>query len=290
MTRSSADTGPGLVGVVLAAGAGRRLAPISDSCPKALCPVGGVPLVDLAIDRVAPHVEAVAVNAHHGRGQLVPHLDARGDVHVSVEEPVALGTAGAIARLRDWIRGRAVLVVNADGWTAAAIDPLLVGWDGRTTRVLVGGEGRLRDDSLVVASLLGPDDVARLEERPSGLFEAVWRDARAEGRLEVARFDAGFVDCGTPDDYLRANLAAIDASAATVGGSLVDPAAIVEPGAVVTRSVIGAGARIAGVVEDSVVWVGQSVRSDEVLRRSIRVGASTTVTVGSPVSRREARS
>ena len=79
------DPVDGVVGIVLAAGAGTRLRPLTLERPKALCPVGDVPLVDLAVDRVAPFVGAVAVNVHHGRDQLEPHLFARGDVHVSVE-------------------------------------------------------------------------------------------------------------------------------------------------------------------------------------------------------------
>ena len=42
-----------IAGFVLAAGAGTRLRPLTTVCPKALCPVGGTPLVDLAIERVA---------------------------------------------------------------------------------------------------------------------------------------------------------------------------------------------------------------------------------------------
>ena len=57
-------------GVVLAAGAGTRLRPLTDLRPKALCPVGGRPLVDLALDRLAAEVgglgpQWLAVNAHH---------------------------------------------------------------------------------------------------------------------------------------------------------------------------------------------------------------------------------
>lgn len=287
--RSAPDARVDVVGVVLAAGAGRRLAPITDVCPKALCPIGGVPLVDLAIERVTPIVGEVAVNVHHGRAQLLAHLERRGDVHVSIEEPVALGTAGAIARLRHWIGARGVLVVNADGWTDAPIDSVVDAWDGTTMRVLVHREDRLRDDSLVVASLLGADDVARLEERPSGLFETLWRAARDDGRLEVIRFDHEFIDCGTPADYLRANLTAARTSPAALHGSLVAEDAVIEPGATVVRSVVGSGAVVAGAVEESVIWAGQSVASDESLRRSIRTGESMTVVVDPSTPRRDAR-
>ncbi|OWY62614.1 hypothetical protein B7486_57495, partial [cyanobacterium TDX16] len=55
-----------LAGLVLAAGAGQRLRPLTRLRPKPLCPVAHVPLVDLGLDRVAPHVGEVAVNVHHG--------------------------------------------------------------------------------------------------------------------------------------------------------------------------------------------------------------------------------
>ncbi len=120
---TSAATDPRPVGVVLAAGAGTRLRPLTELRPKALCPVGNRPLVDWALDRVAPHVSRTAVNVHHHREQLLAHLSGR-EVHVSVEEPVALGTAGALGRLRDWVAGAAVLLTNADSWSPAHPDPL----------------------------------------------------------------------------------------------------------------------------------------------------------------------
>ena len=52
----TAGSVPDLVAVVLAAGAGTRLRPLTDVRPKALCTVGGRPLLDLALERVAPHV------------------------------------------------------------------------------------------------------------------------------------------------------------------------------------------------------------------------------------------
>lgn len=285
MGSSTAVIGPEPVAVVLAAGEGRRLRPISEVRPKALCPVGGVPLIDLAIERVAPVVGAVAVNVHHGRDVLEAHLRGRDDVHVSIEEEVALGTAGGVARLRGWIDGRPVVVVNADAWSPAPVPDLTTGWDGSTVRVLVRGDDELRDDSLVGACLLPWSVVTTLDERPSGLFESVWRDARAAGRLDVVRHDGELVDCGTPARYLDANRRAV----ALAGGSIVLPGARVADGVRVEGSVIGAGARIAADVVDSVVWDGQSVASDSPLTRSILVGPSTAVVVDEPRARTDAR-
>ena len=63
----------GLAALVLAAGAGTRLRPLTLLRPKPLCPVVDTTLLDLALDRVAPHVPpgAVAVNAHHLADQIV---------------------------------------------------------------------------------------------------------------------------------------------------------------------------------------------------------------------------
>src|ERR671916_1379534 len=116
-----------LAAVVLAAGAGTRLAPLTSVRPKALCPVGDRPLVDSALDRVEAVVGAgpdrVAVNAHAHHAQLETHVAGRASV--SVEEPVALGTAGAVAHLRPWLDGRPALVVNADAWAPGDLGPLV---------------------------------------------------------------------------------------------------------------------------------------------------------------------
>src|SRR5688500_8105563 len=108
-----------VAGVVLAAGPGDRLCPLTWVRPTVLCPVAGVPLLDRNLERMAQVVapDAIAVNVHHHREQLESHLAGRhAPVQVSVEEERPLGTAGAIGRLRDWLGGRAVLAVNGDAW------------------------------------------------------------------------------------------------------------------------------------------------------------------------------
>ena len=131
-----------LVGVVLAAGTGTRLDPLTQLLPKALCPVGNRALVDLALDRIGPLVGSLAVNAHHHGERLRSHLREHWAeaVTVSLEPDHPLGTAGGIGRLRSWIDGRSVVVVNADSWTPTSLDALLERWDGHTVRVMVNGE------------------------------------------------------------------------------------------------------------------------------------------------------
>jgi NDP-sugar pyrophosphorylase family protein len=240
--------------VVLAAGRGTRLRPLTRLRPKALCPVGNVPLVDLALERVRPAVEAVAVNLHHGRRTLDLHLDD--DVHRSIEEEQPLGTAGALGHLRPWIDGRGVLVVNADAWCPGSLAPFVEGWDGERIRLLLAGDDELRPDSGLAGALMPWADVAVLDAEPSGHYEVSWRAALEAGRLEVVRHDGAFIDCGTPKEYLAANL--------LISGG----ASVVEP-----------GARVEGTVDRCVVWSDAVVHPHEVLSCAIRARSRVTVLV-----------
>lgn len=245
-----------LAGVVLAAGAGTRLRPLTEVTPKALCPVAGVPLVDLALDRVQAHVADLAVNAHHHLDAMRSHLDGR--VHLSEEVEQALGTAGAIGRLRRWLDGRDVLIANADAWSTDTLDRLVDGWDRRTIRLLVTYDPSRADfDGLwrfAGASLLPGSDAAQLDPVPSGLYEVCWRDAIGAGRVEFVPTTAAFVDCGTPRDYLAANLLAS-------GG----------------RAVIAADADVRGEVVASVVLPGARVAAGERLVHAIRMPDGRTL-------------
>ncbi len=249
--------------VVLAAGAGTRLRPLTLVEPKALCPVGGVPLVDLAVDRARAVTPVVAVNAHHGLHRVRAHLAAidsvAGDVHLSVEEAQALGTAGALAHLRAWIDGRNVLVVNVDAWHRASLVDFTTGWDGHRTRLLTvidARRGTWGDRHYAGAALLPWAEIARLPLAPSGLWETSWRRLAVGRDLELVVHDGAFFDCGTPADYLAANLE-------SSGG----------------RTVVGDGAVVEGTVESSVVWAGARVAPGEYLRRAIRATGGITVLV-----------
>lgn len=253
----------GLAGVVLAAGAGTRLRPLTALRPKALCPVGTVPLLDLALARLAPLTgcgeSALAVNAHAFAEAVAAHVAGR--AHVSVEHGEALGTAGALGALRDWIDGRHVAVTNADAYLPGGLGALAQGWDAACSRLLcaeVAGSGDFPSVRpglrYVGACLLAWPAVARLEPTPTGLFEVLWQGELEAGRLELvtlAEAGAGDVaiDCGTPADYLAANLHA------SGGASAVDPSALVE-----------------GRLERCVVWDGAYVGPGEHLVDTIRAG------------------
>ena len=196
---------------------------------------------------------AVAVNGHHGRAAMESHLARR--VHLAVEEPEALGTAGGVGNLRTWIDGRAALTLNADAWHDADMQAFVAGWDGERVRVLVASDD-FGPRARVVASLLPWRQVELLEARPTGLYEVSWRPAQDDGRLDVARHAGVFFDCGSPDGYLGANLSAS-------GG----------------RSVIGPGAVVEGDIDECVVWPGTLVEPHERLRRAIRAAEHVTVLI-----------
>jgi MurNAc alpha-1-phosphate uridylyltransferase len=246
-----------LAAVVLAAGAGTRLRPLTDERPKAMCPVGNVPLVDHALHRVAAHASSVAVNAHASQPSLVAHVQGR--AHVSVESGERLGTAGALGRLRPWIDGRHVLVHNADAFVDDDLRDLVAGWDGTAPRLLTRAEARPSDfgeHRFVGVSLLPAQLAATLPDEPCGLYDLVWRAAYAAGGLELVETTGTAIDCGTPADYLRANLH-------VSGGA----------------SVVADDAVVAGTITRCVVWPGARVEADEVLVDAIRTPL-TTVQVG----------
>lgn len=244
--------------MVLAAGAGTRLRPLTDLRPKALCPVGDRLLVDHALVAVGPAVARTAVNVHHGRDALEEHLArTHPGVHVSVEEPEALGTAGALAHLRGWLDGAGALVANADTWHREDLAAFVAGWDGERVRILTPTPLPFGAGSGVVASILPWRVVERLEERPSGLWEVVWRAESEAGRIDAVRAAGPVIDCGTPVDYLRANLA--------VSGG---------------RSVVGEGAVVQGRIERTVVWPGSRVGPGEVLVDAIRADGWTVLVRG----------
>ncbi|QGN47612.1 nucleotidyltransferase family protein [Micromonospora sp. WMMD558] len=275
--------------VVLAAGEGTRLRPLTERVPKALCPVGNVPLLDRVLARLAgldlTGPARVAVNASYLAEQVVRHVGDR--AHLSVEPDGPLGTAGGVANLRDWIDGRGVLVGNADAYLADPARPpgpdiaaLLGGWDGETVRLLgqpapdPAAPGTFDGHVFTGFSLLPWRRVRDLPVEFGDLVRTVWRPAEAAGELTVVPYRGTFYDTGTPADYLAANLHAAG------GGTLVDA------GAVVTgrcrEAVVGAGAVVRGDVTHAVVWPGATVHPGEHLRDAVRAGTDLTVGVGQP--------
>lgn len=116
--------------LLLAAGIGSRLRPLTEKTPKCLLPVCGKPILGWWLDRLERHgVEEVVVNTHYLADQVARYLDARRGglrIHIS-EEPELLGSAGTLAANWDRLTAAAgpFLVCNADTLTDVDLSELL---------------------------------------------------------------------------------------------------------------------------------------------------------------------
>ena len=120
--------------MILAAGLGTRLKPLTDTMPKALVPVGGTPLLDLNIRRLQHQgYDRFVVNIHHFAQQIVDHVaqqDYAPLVHFSDESALLLETGGGLKKAQDLFRDdEPILIHNVD-----ILDNVDYGWLGRQHR------------------------------------------------------------------------------------------------------------------------------------------------------------
>jgi len=155
--------------MVLAAGLGTRMRPLTEHTPKALVEVAGRPLIDHVLDRLAAAgVETAVVNVHHFADQMEAHLARRRfpDIRISDERAGLLDSGGGIVKALPLLGPDPIYVANIDTvWTDGgrpALDDLARTWD---------------PDRMDVAILLAPRERTFGFERPEGFL----RDG--EGRL-----------------------------------------------------------------------------------------------------------
>ena len=104
--------------MILAAGLGTRLRPLTLKRPKALIPVANRPLIDRTVEYLKFHgVREIVVNAHHHHNQISKHLDQGRPFGIRIEvrvEPEILGTGGGIKNTTDFWDTDPFIVVNGD--------------------------------------------------------------------------------------------------------------------------------------------------------------------------------
>jgi N-acetyl-alpha-D-muramate 1-phosphate uridylyltransferase len=231
--------------MVLAAGFGRRMQPLTDGTAKPLLPLGGRPLLDHALDRLAQSgVERVVVNAHWQGERVAAHLAARARPPAVIVRPetALLGTGGAVAAAlasRD-LDDAPFFVVNGDSFwldgPAAALGRLIAAFDPaahdavllvhRTFQVHAetgfgdfaldkwGGVRRRGEREIVPYVFAGIQllQPSAFTDAPAGAFSmnAVWDRAIAAGRLHAVVHDGLWFHLSTPADLAEAESALFD--------------------------------------------------------------------------------
>jgi MurNAc alpha-1-phosphate uridylyltransferase len=220
--------------MVLAAGLGTRLRPITDVLPKPLVQINGRPLIDHALDRlVAAGVEHVVVNLHYKAAMLAAHLARRDHPRIELsEETELLDTGGGVARALPLL-GKTFFVVNSDvfwldgkesallrlasGFDPEAMDSVLllqptataVGYDGSGDYFLdVSGNPHRRREREVAPYLFAGIQLLHrrlFDEVPGDVFSLVRLFDRAEavGRLGAIVHDGEWYHVGTPEALTR---------------------------------------------------------------------------------------
>jgi MurNAc alpha-1-phosphate uridylyltransferase len=232
--------------MILAAGYGTRMRPLTDSMPKPLVPVGGKALINHVLDRLAAvGVETAVVNVHHFADQIEQHLKPRRAPRIAIsdEREAVLGTGGGIAKALPLLGTAPFFHVNSDTLWIDGVKPNLerlatafepdkmdallllaptatsVGYAGRGD-FSMAPDGRLRRRAerevvpFVYAgiAILSP---ALFRDAPSGAFPLTRLFDRAieEERLFGLRLEGVWMHVGSPDAVAAAE-AAILASAA----------------------------------------------------------------------------
>lgn len=311
--------------LVLAAGLGTRLRPLTEHVPKPLLPVAGVPILGHSLAQLAAiGCEAAAVNLHHLGEQIRNRF---GDSHAGMpltwsEEPELLGTLGALYPLRDFFApADLVLLVNGDslcrwplkrlvrqhlaGGTAVTLlltsrpDPAEFGGGvgiDRAGNVLSFRPGDPEQGEVAHrhvfagAHVFSPDLLSRVGPGFSDIVRDLYKPMLAEGERIRAVVDAGrWHDMGTPQRFLEGVLDWARASwpERLWRRSWISPEASLGSGCRVKRSSIEAGARVGegARVERSILLPGARIGGGTVLREVI-VGFGASIPAGAWVERR----
>src|ERR1039458_7102515 len=133
--------------IILAAGLGTRLRPVTSTTPKCLVTINGVPLLELWLrDCERAGVEGVLVNTHHLADRVEEFVTARRGIPVTLAyEPALLGSAGTIVANWDFVdSGESFLVVYADNLTTFPLSELIAFHATHAEERRVGKECRSR--------------------------------------------------------------------------------------------------------------------------------------------------
>jgi mannose-1-phosphate guanylyltransferase len=279
-------------GMILAAGFGTRLRPVTYALPKPMVPLGNQPLIGWAAESlVDAGIRELVVNLHHLPGAIEQYLPSEfPDAHFdfSFEEEI-LGTGGGIRKVRPLLeRDVDFFVVNGDTVQFARFGELRAARQrsdalaALTLRhppegdhftsvwlengVITGfGEGRGEPLMFSGSHLISSRVFAYLPVTDfSSIVDEVYRPMVESGREVIAGVvnDGLWFDIGTPQRYMSASRALLDGMRRgsiepRKGSRIVDDCLMHESAeGSAQSSVIGARSVIEGTVRDSVVWDG----------------------------------
>ncbi|WP_293676866.1 nucleotidyltransferase family protein [uncultured Phenylobacterium sp.] len=225
-------TGGPKTAMVMAAGLGTRMRPLTDTMPKALAPVAGKPLIDHVLDRLREAgIERAVVNVHHFADQVEAHLAKRRDLElvISDERAALLDSGGGIKHAADKLGREPIMLANIDSlWLergAPALETLKAAWDPAVMDLLLllvprgqgigfeGPQGFFRDAAGRLTHSVAPDVETPfvnigfgimkpqiLDDEPDGAFkiQPVWHRLQAQGRIFGAVMDAFWMHVGDP--------------------------------------------------------------------------------------------
>ena len=279
--------------MVLGAGLGTRLSPLTDELPKPLVPVGDQPmLAHISTALQDAGVPEFVLNVHSLVDEFTNVIDSLGSIVHVVHEPRIRGTAGGVAGARGLLGPTPIIVWNADVLVAppfAALDAAAsAGGLVFAMAPLPAGQGTLGVDALgdvvrlrgepfgeeasggdyVGVAALGADVLAELPELGCLVADVALPRLRSGSPIRTVPVSGPFIDIGSLGTYLAANLEWL-ARRSGPGGSFLGEGARVDAGVVVASSIVGAGAHIegSGLLDHCVIWPGATAQAP--LSRSI---------------------
>jgi mannose-1-phosphate guanylyltransferase len=268
--------------MVLCAGLGTRLRPLTEEIPKALLPVGDRPiLAHIARSLRTAGLSRIVINTHHLPDAFLRILESLEIEAQVVHEPKIRGTAGGVAGARHAFGPAPILVWNGDILVEPPIADLLattghgmcmaiarrpvgegiVGLGAGDTVVRLRGETFGEETSggdYIGVSALGERCLAELPDEGCLVGDWALPELRAGGEITTVEHTGAWTDIGDLGAYLEANRRFVSESA--WGDSWIAEDAKVDSTVEVHRSVIGSGARVTGggKLDGVVVWPGAS--------------------------------
>jgi mannose-1-phosphate guanylyltransferase len=277
--------------MILAAGFGTRLRPVTNTLPKPMVPLLNRPLIAWAVESfLAAGVRDLIVNLHHLpeplERYLIDEYSGKADFFFSREEEI-LGTGGGIRRVRPQLENEdEFFLVNGDTvqfprWDAlrearrsidaiAALTMRHAPPNDKFTPVYldqgeITGFGKGTGEALMFAGshVISTRIFDHIPERAfSGIVEHAYQPLLDSGREQLAGVvdDGLWFDIGTPQRYMAASRALLEETlrgrVARESGTRVHGDSLMHETVhgKVTRSVVGAASVIQGDVRDSVVW------------------------------------